>query len=60
MDFRRIFSLFLALLMTFSTFAGILPADVFASETTDTVETTESTEESTTTLSQGMRSLWMR
>ena len=34
MNFRRIFSLFLALLMTVSTFAEIIPANAIAAEKT--------------------------
>ena len=45
MKLRRILSFLLALLMTFSTFAEMIPANVFASETQEEAEQTESTGE---------------
>ena len=45
MDFRRIISLFVALMMTVSIFTGIIPVDAFASETTDSAETVNNAEE---------------
>ena len=46
MDFRRIISLFLALTMIISIFTGIIPVNVFASETADSAEIVDNSEES--------------
>ena len=46
MDFRRIISLFLALTMIISIFTGIIPVNVFASETADSAEIVDNSDES--------------